>query len=421
MADLSGYTPIYIRTTGDDATGDGSSGSPYATAQKGFDIAVATPSGNYVLDFGVGNFGGVTITQNWPARIAVRGAGAAQSFLGGIYANGVDGVIDWETSQPLAYPTSAFSGTILSNKSIHLGDITSSGGSATEYQWGNMDPMVIAGNGGAWDLSGCVWNNLGSTGGSGLGSFITYEWGGGVSGAITLDDCACGSIQAFSGSTSTGYSSPAPGPVTLTDTVVSGGVTMNLSQQASTASSITLLRSVAGQVSGDGVEGPPSNVTLTDSQVQFLSSRPGPHTFAPHGGTIVATRSQCGAVDVSANPPTFAGNGSGAPVGGGYVTLNDSVADSVLANGADGVDNEWDIRVGSGGGGITLNDSVVTGLVSAVGGSFTPPGEHLTSGPNGTVTLNGSTPVPNEVNGIVNTAGLRKGRGVNGSNILGIA
>lgn len=97
------------------------------------------------------------------------------------------------------------------------------------------------------------------------------------------------------------------------------------------------------------------------------------------------------------------------------------MADSVLANGADGVDNEWDIRVGSGGGGITLNDSVVTGLVSAVGGSFTPPGEHLTSGPNGTVTLNGSTPVPNEVNGIVNTAGLRKGRGVNGSNILGIA
>ena len=118
MADLSNYTPIYIRTTGNDTTGNGSSGSPYATAQKGYDIAVATVSGNYVLDFGVGNFSGVLLSQDWPSRISIRGVNRLQTFLGNINGNGQDAVQDYENNTIISPATSGYTINIISNLMI---------------------------------------------------------------------------------------------------------------------------------------------------------------------------------------------------------------------------------------------------------------------------------------------------------------
>lgn len=39
MSDFSGYTPVYVRSSGNDTTGDGSLGSPYLTVKKGFEKA----------------------------------------------------------------------------------------------------------------------------------------------------------------------------------------------------------------------------------------------------------------------------------------------------------------------------------------------------------------------------------------------
>ena len=51
---------IYIRTTGNDTTGNGSENSPYLTAQKAFEVAYVN-NGDYILDFGAGSFGGVNL------------------------------------------------------------------------------------------------------------------------------------------------------------------------------------------------------------------------------------------------------------------------------------------------------------------------------------------------------------------------
>lgn len=136
MADLSTYTPIYIRTTGNDATGNGSLAAPFATAQKGFQTAYLA-TGNRVLDLGTGSFGGVDLnvafvptqfqvgedhneqpifeTQilkptEWPVRIAVQGVSASASNLGGIDGRG--GYI------PIS---------VIGNKTANLGDVTSNG------------------------------------------------------------------------------------------------------------------------------------------------------------------------------------------------------------------------------------------------------------------------------------------------------
>ncbi|NBP16982.1 hypothetical protein EBU95_21815, partial [bacterium] len=97
--DINFTNRIYVRTTGNDSTGDGSSNTPYRTTQKAFEIAYNNFGHMSVIDVGTGNFGGVNLNtanaSEWPARIAVRGVSAAQSFLGGINGNGDNEVYDY--------------------------------------------------------------------------------------------------------------------------------------------------------------------------------------------------------------------------------------------------------------------------------------------------------------------------------------
>ena len=183
MADLSSYTPIYIRSNGNNSTGDGSSGNPYLTAQKGFEIAYAG-AGNKVLDFGVGSFGGINLATasayEWPSRIAVRGAGATTSFVGGINGNGSP--TDFVDNMPvLGGPGSNIS--IISNKTINIGNIQTNGGGT--YCGENGDPG--AGN---VTLIDCIVNTITSRGSDGC--IDTY---GSTGGNINLNNSNCLNID----------------------------------------------------------------------------------------------------------------------------------------------------------------------------------------------------------------------------------
>jgi hypothetical protein len=338
MADLSGYTAVYIRTTGNDTTGDGSSGTPYATAQKGFDIAVATASGNYVLDFGVGSFGGVTLTQDWPVRIAVRGVGATQSFLGGITSLGVDSVYDYDNNADVSQATAGSSIAIVSDQSIDIGGISSVGGAYT----GNGNSVQSGGSGGAITLTDCVVSSLASVGGSAVG-YYTIAGGGG---AITVTGCTTGSVSTGGGE--------------ATDSVGQGGG----------GGAITVTGCTTGSVSSNGANG---------------------STYGGGGGAISITLSTVGAISSSGgsytNTTWGAWGGSG-----GNVVVTDSNCGNVSTTGVLINSSDWSYALGSGG-----------------------------NGSGGTATFAGYSTLPNSITAAsVVTTNLKKGRGVNGSSILGL-
>jgi hypothetical protein len=130
MANLEKYTPIYVRTTGNDSTGDGSSGNPYLTAQKAFEVAYAG-TGLKVLDFGAGDFLGVDIASvgqdgyDWPSRIAVRGVDSQSSILGGI----------------IGAPHKI---SIISDKTVEIGEISGGSTVLTDCKAGKVNSASIS-------------------------------------------------------------------------------------------------------------------------------------------------------------------------------------------------------------------------------------------------------------------------------------
>ena len=159
-------TTLYIRSTGSDAN-DGSSGSPFLTAQRAFDVAYAgwsaDNSQSYVLDFGAGSFGGVIVgygsawwvtsegsplinsAAEWPSAISVTGAGATQSFLGGI-----DGTTSTSTLwDGTPHPASI---SITSDQSINLGFVNGN------YLGNGSAPGTTI------SLTGCVAGNVANGG-----------------------------------------------------------------------------------------------------------------------------------------------------------------------------------------------------------------------------------------------------------------
>lgn len=344
MANLSSYTPIYIRTTGDDNTGDGSLESPYATAQKGFDIAIATPSGNYVLDFGSGSFGVVTLTQNWPSRIAVRGAGATVSDFS-IVANGADAIYPEGSYDPSVEAQPGFEVSIISDQTVGLSGVTSRGGSAWNH--GN------AAGGGNITLTDCALVGDNAFFSANGGDNIYFQGDGGNGGWVTLSGCRYfGSSQTFSANG--GYSNNqwhgGGGTVSLTD--VTPAVATNLASVSANGGS--------GGNGGSGDYGKPV-------------------------GAITITRSRVGAVQATgSNPSPFTSSYYSPP--GGSITLTDSHATSADAS----------------------------------GGVFTYNYNFPIHGPPGSISLVGSSTVPDSISGSVATSNLSKGRGVNGSSILGL-
>lgn len=210
MADLSSYTAVFVRQAGNDATADGSIGLPYATAQAAFAATYALLDGatNYVLDFDSGSFGGVNLTAasaaEWPQAIAVRGVSSAASLLEGISAAG---------TVSSGVPTAGKPVTVVSNQTINLGAINSSGG--------NADAGVDGGNGGNVILTDCICDAIASNGGAGGQDYSTVG-NGGDGGLIMLTNTRSGAISAKGGvSAATGGNG---GDVFLTDSVADGTI-----------------------------------------------------------------------------------------------------------------------------------------------------------------------------------------------------
>lgn len=500
MADLSGYTPIYVRTNGNNTTGDGSLGAPYLTAQKAWDVAIATPSGNYVLDFGSGNFGGVTLSANWPARIAVRGVNSTASLLGGIIANGAAQVAteasyDPETNEEIPSvettpPTNGFNIALVSDQTINLGSISSNG--ADKFFLPPDDPdynngATKAKNGGNITLTDCVCGSISSVGGAGVRNFVysnnsvpgnNVNIRGGDGGDINLNNTLCSGItcdggrsdnlvnsmeghgsgvggdvfltnSACSGNISTNdssattltYISGAPGDVSLTNSscvdivartlmaaypldIITGGAPSNVTLNNSVCRDVDVSSAgtePAGYYDGgslpDGGTIPinPGNVTLVNSVARHIICSagyvPASGSVGATGGTVTLTNSTCQNINVDGSSESDQGGD------GGVVVLTKSFCNTILGRGG----YSYIYGSFSTGASVTISDSEVIGnlidvrpeILSAAG---------LGVGNGGTVTLTGYSKIPNSILGAasVDTTLLKKGRGVNGSNILGL-
>lgn len=335
MANLSSHTPIYVRTTGDDTTGDGSLSAPFATAQKAWGVAIATPSGDYVLDFGAGSFGGVTLTQDWPSRIAVRGVGATQSFLGGISGIGADQVFDWTEFVEISPVGNGFNVSLISDRTVDIGGVTTSAGQIFETPADLSAPP----KGGDVSLADC---KSGSVVAGGAPWMV-------IGGSVLLTGCESGAVTSIGG----------------------GGWPSGV---------VSLVNSTAGLIDVGSLGGGGGSVTLTDSVAGDIAAEP-IFTGGSPAGSVSLLRSECGLIKVRGNKALWGQNGGS----GGSVSMIDSRSGDIAANGGD----------------------------TSEGGTL---------GPGGAVYLAGSTIIPNSIlAGSVSTVDLQKGRGVNGSSILGVA
>lgn len=276
--DWTGYTPIYVRATGNDGNDGLSEGNAKATAQAAFDVALGAGSGNYVLDFGVGTFAGIATSVAWPGRIGVRGAGSG-SNIGGIDASGIDGAYEyveltdeWITTSP----TAGSNVTIVSDLTVNLGIVDCRGGNTgTGYE--------NATNGGNINLTDCVLTEANSSG----GVADSYpDASGGNAGSITALRCEP-AVSTIALNAEGGYADQntagAGGTVTATDCVgvsvnAKGGIANTFYSYGSYVpaglggGAVTLVRCSVGNVftdAGEGYEvyGNGGSINLTDCRI----------------------------------------------------------------------------------------------------------------------------------------------------------
>lgn len=452
MANLNNYTPVYVRTTGNDSTGNGSSGSPYRTAGRAFahalfagGTAASAPTQERLevtVDFGEGN-AQLTINEN---------AGTH----GGEFDNFVEIVIDVAESPGIT--DSASLATALAGAysgAGGLGSATASGNIViftavidTNYsQEGGYDFFSNNVGGSAYSSHerSSQQDNPGTLG---SGNYV-LDFGAGSFSGVNLRSVArvaggymyyynpnwpsriavrgVGASQSLMGGVDgdgfPAYVNTAPNPFnngTATNGrdiyIVSDG-TVNLGNMTSSgapessytdenvtefwdggasAGSITLVDCVCGSVTAAG---------------GVVSNNPTPGT-AGSGGSITLTGTTCSNINSygADAPGSWAGNGAAGS--GGSVTLTNC---SVMSINAKGGDDSYGI-VGVGGD-VTATDTFVGGSINV---SYGTDGSTFYEG--GSVTLAGSTTVPTSIDGasVVTMTNLRKGRGVNGSSILGL-
>ena len=332
---IDGLPAIYVSSNGNDISGVGTQSSPLLTSQKAFERAYVL-SGEIIIKLGTGNFGGVNLSDanatQWPIRIKLYGEGATQSFLGGINGDALTG--EGADGRNIS---------IISNKTVDLGDISSNGGfsanggsivltsigaSGSITANGGPGSAFYGTDGGTIILTDSVSGPLTANGGSG-------HWGGGGGGTITLTDSVSGPISANG--------------VDALNWDVGGGA-------GGGGGTITLTKSTSGgAIRADGGSsfhygGPGGSITLTDSTSNEVISANGgdgkDNNFPGHGGSISLMNSGAGAI-----------NANGGTEGVCWVPY-------------------------SGGGNISLTNSTWSSL-SVLGGSCSTDG-------NGTITIDGS-------------------------------
>jgi hypothetical protein len=410
MADLSGYSPIYVRSNGNDSTGDGSIGNPYLTAQKAFESSycpgravyisdkiidggtpriVATDEyttleindllfedngggsaykyiggdtysyssyismnakidyvvGDVVLDFGAGSFGGVDLNaagaSEWPSRIAVRGAGATQSFLGGINGNGADEIYDYEFGYIIESAAYGKNISIVSTNTINIGNISANGGNGTD----------TVGGGGLVNLQYCDSGNISN--GCGVGN----PGSGNDAGAVVLVNSTSGNISSYGGGQSISLTN------SISDNISSYGLSGG--SGGSTSCEVILVNTISGNITSNGGSGAYNGA---------------------NGGNITLTNS------TARNINSYGGGGSDGVGNGGIVNLSKSRCD-IISNFNGNNDRDGSVNLIDG----STSNTVTTGIITIIGHCI----------------------VPNNIIANVDASQMIKGRGVN-SSLLGV-
>lgn len=303
----TGYTPIYVRTTGNDANNGLSVGSPKLTVQSAFDAAYAAGSGNYVLDIGTGSFTGVTASSSngWPSRIGIRGISTSASTIASITGD--------------LYGRYAFN--ILSDNTV---TITSIINSSTNQTYGSFP-------GGTVSLSSCTTGNIDVSSG-----YISADGVTGTGGTVTLTSSTVGAINASSGS-----------------------AYYNNQSNTGNGGTVTLISSTAGAIntnSGSAYQnsGSSGSVSLTNSTAGTISTAGGIGSYnnSGSGGAVSLTSSTAGNIN------TFGSNASVTSGSGGAVTLTVSTAGNITTSSGYG-----NTSSGSGGA-VTLTSGSTVGDIS---------------------------------------------------------
>lgn len=138
----------YIRTDGNDTTGDGSPGAPFLTWQKAID------AGFKVFDFGVGSFGDADFTEaSAPHNYSVRGRGVTKTLLGTVEAAGLTAIglrlrdVTLTTVNASAAVDGAPGGQIALSLGGSSVTVLSSSGGAAEENGGEGGHIIVDGPG----------------------------------------------------------------------------------------------------------------------------------------------------------------------------------------------------------------------------------------------------------------------------------
>ncbi len=134
-------TTIYVRSTGNDSTGDGTLAAPFLTIQKAVDVLATYDQNGYeiVIDVGAGTFAGAGLTGpmrggagggdrgDLPGFVRIRGAGQASTTINGPAASGSTAGGPW---------CLVASGCSLVTESINIAvPVSSAGVSLINYQY----------------------------------------------------------------------------------------------------------------------------------------------------------------------------------------------------------------------------------------------------------------------------------------------
>jgi len=238
FAELYGSTVVtprtyHVTTAGNDTTGDGSLGKPYATAQKAFDIAFADTGVQSVIQLGVGDFGNVDCPSGWPSHIALRGVSEASVIpvltaagdvnisgndtvaITNITTNGADGA---NGAGPEGQGGSGATGCTINVKNILYGNIFSMGGSGGQGVGGDVDqPGGRGGDGGLITIiggrsTGGVVESIGGAPGTGPGG----DGSAGLSQDVTFIMTDARSVSNTGATTTIVGSSAFPEAITIT-------------------------------------------------------------------------------------------------------------------------------------------------------------------------------------------------------------
>lgn len=181
-----GSRTIYLETASCNDTNAriGNPTIPFCTAQAAVNAALAaSPSSSnpIVIDVGTGNFGHITLTQNFGTHVSWTGNGYGNSVIGNITATGTTGAagaladsLGCESVDPTGgVGGNGYNIVINGNETVEFGNINTSGGNGGE-----------GGNGGSGEGYSCIGG---------------YGGNGGNAGLITINDSKIATATAIGG------------------------------------------------------------------------------------------------------------------------------------------------------------------------------------------------------------------------------